>query len=148
MASKEEGKRVKRKGLKLEHVSAKKMKTSKEVSEEDLKEMMQLVPVEEQLWALVKETLSIRQTLSEKEKELWVELKRMFEPDFKDQLWTHTQNLMHDPLEWRLYDTCGVHHCKLFSRGNSVTQQWELFFTNSGKNTLAVGTSSLPVEMP
>nr|GEV16022.1 hypothetical protein [Tanacetum cinerariifolium] len=63
-----------------------------------------------QLWTLVKETLSIRQALSDKEKELWVELKRLFEPDFKDQLWTHTQNLMHDPLECRLYDTCGVHH--------------------------------------
>nr|GEY42011.1 reverse transcriptase domain-containing protein [Tanacetum cinerariifolium] len=47
MASKEEGKRVKRKGLKLEQGSAKKMKTSEDVSEEDLKEMMQLVPVEE-----------------------------------------------------------------------------------------------------
>nr|GEV90335.1 hypothetical protein [Tanacetum cinerariifolium] len=47
MASKEEGKRVKRKGLKLEQRSAKKMKTSEEVSEEDLKEMMQLVHVEE-----------------------------------------------------------------------------------------------------
>nr|GEZ16281.1 hypothetical protein [Tanacetum cinerariifolium] len=47
MASKEEGERVKRKGLKLEQGSAKKMKTSKEVSEEDLKEIMQLVPVEE-----------------------------------------------------------------------------------------------------
>nr|GEW68084.1 retrovirus-related Pol polyprotein from transposon TNT 1-94 [Tanacetum cinerariifolium] len=46
MASKEEGERVKRKGLKLEHGSAKKMKISEEVSEEDLKEMMQLVPVE------------------------------------------------------------------------------------------------------
>nr|GEV63188.1 hypothetical protein [Tanacetum cinerariifolium] len=43
MASKEEGKRVKRKGLRLEQGSAKKMKTS----EEDLKEMMQLVHVEE-----------------------------------------------------------------------------------------------------
>nr|GEY65663.1 hypothetical protein [Tanacetum cinerariifolium] len=41
------GERVKRKGLKLEQGSAKKMKTSEEVSEEDLKEMMQLVPVEE-----------------------------------------------------------------------------------------------------
>nr|GEY39417.1 hypothetical protein [Tanacetum cinerariifolium] len=40
MASKEEGERVKRKGLKLEQGSAKKMKTSKDVSEEDLKEMM------------------------------------------------------------------------------------------------------------
>nr|GFB09043.1 hypothetical protein [Tanacetum cinerariifolium] len=47
MASKEEGERVKRKWLKLEQESAKKMKTSEEVSEEDLKEMMQLVPVEE-----------------------------------------------------------------------------------------------------
>nr|GEV81794.1 hypothetical protein [Tanacetum cinerariifolium] len=47
MASKKEGERVKRKGLKLEQESAKKMKTSKEVSEEDLKEMMQLVHVEE-----------------------------------------------------------------------------------------------------
>nr|GFA50874.1 hypothetical protein [Tanacetum cinerariifolium] len=63
-----------------------------------------------QLWALVKETLSIRQASRDKEKELWVELKRLFEPDFEDQLWTHTQALMHDPLEWRLYDTCGVHH--------------------------------------
>nr|GEV77448.1 hypothetical protein [Tanacetum cinerariifolium] len=93
MALKEEGERVKKKGLRLEQGSAKKIKTSKEVSEEDLKEMMQLVPVEEfdkedlnQLWMLVKETLSIRQASSDKEKELWVKLKRLFEPDFEDQL--------------------------------------------------------------
>nr|GEW50624.1 putative ribonuclease H-like domain-containing protein [Tanacetum cinerariifolium] len=47
MASKEEGERVKMKGLKLQQGSAKKMKTSEDVSEEDLKEMMQLVPMEE-----------------------------------------------------------------------------------------------------
>nr|GEU69574.1 hypothetical protein [Tanacetum cinerariifolium] len=41
------GERVKRKGLKLEQRSAKKIKTSDNVSEEDLKEMMQLVPMEE-----------------------------------------------------------------------------------------------------
>nr|GEZ39844.1 hypothetical protein [Tanacetum cinerariifolium] len=93
------------------------MKTSEEVSKEDLKEMMQLVPVEEdywkiirlgghtavykffvdmlkqldredlnQLWALVKATLSIRQASRDKEIELWVELKRLFETDFEDQL--------------------------------------------------------------
>nr|GEU51606.1 hypothetical protein [Tanacetum cinerariifolium] len=81
---------------------------------EELKEMMQLVPLEEvyveALQILVKETLSIKQAAKDKEKELWVELKRLFEPDFEDQLWTHNQNFMHDPLEWRLYDTCGVHH--------------------------------------
>nr|GEV03127.1 hypothetical protein [Tanacetum cinerariifolium] len=142
MASKEEGERFKKKGLRLEQESPKKMKTLEEVSREDLKEMMQLVPVEErnywkiirlggstavyqffvdmlkhfdredliQLWTLVKETLSIRQATSDKEKELWVELKRLFEPDVEDQLWTHTQALMHDLVEWRLYDSCGVHH--------------------------------------
>nr|GEX20388.1 ribonuclease H-like domain-containing protein [Tanacetum cinerariifolium] len=47
MSSKEEGKRIKRKGLKLDQGSAKKMKTSEDVSEEDLKGMMQLVPLEE-----------------------------------------------------------------------------------------------------
>nr|GFB30014.1 hypothetical protein [Tanacetum cinerariifolium] len=63
-----------------------------------------------QLWALVKETLNIRPGTSDKKMELWVELKRLYEPDVEDQLWTHTQNLMHDPVEWKLYDTCRVHH--------------------------------------
>nr|GEW89053.1 hypothetical protein [Tanacetum cinerariifolium] len=107
------GERFKRKGLRLEQGSAKKMKTAEDVFEEDLKEMMHLVPVEEiirlggstavyqffmnmlkhferedliQLWTLVKETLSIRQATSDKEKELWVDLKRLFEPDVEDQL--------------------------------------------------------------
>nr|GEZ11121.1 hypothetical protein [Tanacetum cinerariifolium] len=52
----------------------------------------------------------LRQATSDKEKELWVKLKRLFKPDVEDQLWTHTQALMHDPVEWKLYDTCGVHH--------------------------------------
>nr|GEU44900.1 hypothetical protein [Tanacetum cinerariifolium] len=63
-----------------------------------------------QLWTLVKETFSIRKATKDKEKKLWVELKRLFEPDFEDQLWTHNQAFMHDPLDWKLYDTCGVHH--------------------------------------
>nr|GEW15183.1 hypothetical protein [Tanacetum cinerariifolium] len=62
-----------------------------------------------QLWALVKESFSNRQPTSDKEMELWVELKRLYEPDDEDQLWTHTQNLMHAPVEWKLYDMCGVH---------------------------------------
>nr|GEW17605.1 hypothetical protein [Tanacetum cinerariifolium] len=120
--------KIKRKGLRLEQESPKKMKTLKEVSKEDLKAMMQLgghtaiyqffVDMLKhfdkqdltQLWTLVKETFSIRQATSDKEKTLWVKLKRLYEPDVKDQLWTHTQALMHDPVEWRLYDTCGVHH--------------------------------------
>nr|GEV78084.1 putative reverse transcriptase domain-containing protein [Tanacetum cinerariifolium] len=139
MASKEEGDKFKRKGLRFEQISAKIMKTTKDVFEEDLKQMMQLVPVEEiirlgghttvyqffvdmrkhfdreeltQLWTLVKETLSIRHTTSDKEKELWVELKRLHEPDVEDQLWIQTQALMHDPVEWRLYNTYKEEHGK------------------------------------
>nr|GFA06209.1 hypothetical protein [Tanacetum cinerariifolium] len=66
MGSKEEGERFKRKRISLEQESTKK------------------------LWALVKETLNIRQAANDKEKELWVELKRLFESDVEDQLWTHT----------------------------------------------------------
>nr|GEV59861.1 putative ribonuclease H-like domain-containing protein [Tanacetum cinerariifolium] len=162
------------KSLSLEQESVKKLKTSEEVAEEaktpdevdkeKVKEMMQLVPIEEvyvealqvkhpvidwkvhtegqraywkitrlggssasyqffvdllkhldredlnQLWVLVKESLNNRPPTSDKEIELWVELKRLYEPDDEDQLWTHTQNLMHAPVEWKLYDTCGVHH--------------------------------------
>nr|GEV06677.1 reverse transcriptase domain-containing protein [Tanacetum cinerariifolium] len=118
MGSKEEGERFKTKGLRLEKDSAKKVKTSEEVPEEKLKEMIQLIPVEEhldredlnQLCALVKETLNIRPAANDKEKELWVELKILYELDVEDLLWTYTQNLMHAPIEWKLYDTCEVHH--------------------------------------
>nr|GEW33125.1 hypothetical protein [Tanacetum cinerariifolium] len=129
MSLKQESERVKRQGLKIDQGSAKRVKTSKSVSEdvsvEELKGMMQLVPLEEvyvealqkldredlhQLWTLVKENFSIKQATSDKEKELWVELNRLFETDFEDQLWTHNQAFMHDPLDWKLYDTCGVHH--------------------------------------
>ncbi|GJR24589.1 hypothetical protein Tco_0973116 [Tanacetum coccineum] len=40
-------------------------------------------------------------------KALWVELKRLFEPDKDDVLWK-LQRYMHDPLTWRLYGSCVV----------------------------------------
>nr|GEY63481.1 hypothetical protein [Tanacetum cinerariifolium] len=91
MGSKEEAERFKRKGIRFEQESMKKLKTSKEVKaseevpKEKVKEMMQLVSIEEhldrkdlnQLWALVKESLNIKPASSDKEMELWVELKRL-----------------------------------------------------------------------
>nr|GEY47783.1 putative ribonuclease H-like domain-containing protein [Tanacetum cinerariifolium] len=43
---------------------------------------------------------------------IWKQLEDFVPMSLKeeDQLWTHNQAFMHDPLEWRLYDTCGVHH--------------------------------------
>ncbi|GJS19467.1 hypothetical protein Tco_0448099 [Tanacetum coccineum] len=61
------------------------------------------------LWDLVKERFSTTEPTDDKEKELCVELKRLFEPDNDDILWK-LQRYTHDPLVWRLYDTCGVHH--------------------------------------
>nr|GEV09772.1 putative ribonuclease H-like domain-containing protein [Tanacetum cinerariifolium] len=95
---------------KTSEVVTKEAKTPDKVPEEKVKEMMQLIPIEEvyvealqvkhpiidwkhldredlnQLWRLVKETLSNTPPTSKKEMELWVELNRL------------------------LYDTCGVHH--------------------------------------
>nr|GFD16557.1 hypothetical protein [Tanacetum cinerariifolium] len=125
--SKEETKRLKRKGLNLENEQVKKQKSAEEAPEietsteeftkEKMKEMMQLVYTEgqrsywqiirlggssacyqffvdllkqldredlNQLWALVKEYLSIRPATSDKKMELWVELKRIYEPGPED----------------------------------------------------------------
>nr|GFB14573.1 hypothetical protein [Tanacetum cinerariifolium] len=96
MGSIEEAERIKRKGINLEQESAKKQKSSEEIIEEAKS------PEEE--------TLCTRPPTSDKEMELWVELSRLYEPDKEDQLWTHTQNYMHAPVDWKLYDSCGVHH--------------------------------------
>nr|GEZ40750.1 hypothetical protein [Tanacetum cinerariifolium] len=151
IGSKEEAERFKRKGIRYEQESVKKLKTSEEVKaseevlEEKVKEMMQLVLIEEiirlggssasyqffvdllkhldredlnQLWTLVKESLNIRPASSDKEMKLWVELKRLYEPDVEDQLWTHTQNMTHALVEWKMYDSCVVHH--VTSKDNEI----------------------------
>ncbi|GJR02735.1 hypothetical protein Tco_0525719 [Tanacetum coccineum] len=144
----------------------------KELSEEDLKEMLEIVPVEETkaealqvkypivdweiytegsrkywkiirvgniteayqgfedmlkrfdredldtLWSLVKERFRAAEPSEDMEKALWVELKRLFEPDKDDVLWK-LQRYMHDPLTWRLYGSSVVHH--VFStRGHDI----------------------------
>ncbi|GKA06213.1 hypothetical protein Tco_0685437 [Tanacetum coccineum] len=179
MNSKLESKRIKRPGIQLVQKSFKKLKTTKasgsepsqeqqtkypkELSKEELKKMMEIIPVEEfyiealqakypiidweiyseeqrkywkiirvgnhtevyqifeemlkrfdredmdRLWSLVKKTFSTTDPTEDKEKELWVELKRIYEPDPRDQLCA-LQKYMHDPLECMLYDTCSVHH--------------------------------------
>ncbi|GJT05816.1 hypothetical protein Tco_0840278 [Tanacetum coccineum] len=72
----------------------------------------------EKLWDLVKKKFSSTEPTIDKEKVLWVELKRLFEPDDDDTLWK-LQRYMHDPLKWKLYDTCGVHHMST-ERGHNI----------------------------
>nr|GEY87775.1 putative ribonuclease H-like domain-containing protein [Tanacetum cinerariifolium] len=61
------------------------------------------------LWNFVKEKFSSAVLGEDKEKALWVELKRLFEPDADDVLWK-LQRYMHASLTWKLYTDCGVHH--------------------------------------
>ncbi|GJW31732.1 hypothetical protein Tco_0051764, partial [Tanacetum coccineum] len=49
------------------------------------------------LWDFVKKRFSTTKPTNDKEKELWVELKRLFEPNNDDILW-NLQIYMHDPL--------------------------------------------------
>ncbi|GJR40682.1 putative ribonuclease H-like domain-containing protein [Tanacetum coccineum] len=60
------------------------------------------------LWSLVKEKFKAIEPTDDKEREIWVELKRLFEPDTNDELWK-LQKHIHD-LTWKLYDSCGVHY--------------------------------------
>ncbi|GJX50514.1 hypothetical protein Tco_0277359 [Tanacetum coccineum] len=61
------------------------------------------------LWSLVKGKFTSTEPTEDKEREIWVELKRLFEPDTDDELWK-LQKHIHDNLTWKLYDSCGVHH--------------------------------------
>ncbi|GKE83046.1 hypothetical protein Tco_1553046, partial [Tanacetum coccineum] len=60
------------------------------------------------LWSLVKEKFNSIEPTYDKEREIWVQLKRLFEPDTDDELWK-LQKHIHD-LAWKIYDSYGVHH--------------------------------------
>ncbi|GJV81542.1 hypothetical protein Tco_1517412, partial [Tanacetum coccineum] len=103
-------------------------KEADELSQEELQQMMKIVPEQgmnvetlqtkypiidweiyiEGTRNLVKEKFNSTEPTYDKEREIWVELKRLFEPDTDDKLWK-LQNHIHD-LTWKLYDSCVVHH--------------------------------------
>ncbi|GJT79127.1 hypothetical protein Tco_1045852 [Tanacetum coccineum] len=60
------------------------------------------------LWSLVQERYNSSRLTEDKEIELWVELKMLFEPNVENLL--ELQKYMHNPLKWWLYDMCAVHH--------------------------------------
>ncbi|GJW56729.1 hypothetical protein Tco_0103460 [Tanacetum coccineum] len=53
------------------------------------------------LWSLVKEKFTSTKPTEDKERELWVELKRLFKPDTDDELWKLQKNI-HDMLVSKL----------------------------------------------
>ncbi|GJV25379.1 hypothetical protein Tco_1378074 [Tanacetum coccineum] len=97
-----------------------KEKEDDELSQEELQQLMIIVPEE----GMNVEALQTKypiinwEVYTEDSRMYWktirvgnhteVELKRLFEPDVDDELWK-SQKHVHD-ITWRLYDTCGVHH--------------------------------------
>ncbi|GKC86165.1 hypothetical protein Tco_1141882 [Tanacetum coccineum] len=76
--------------VELDHEDSKKQKTNEaskayQIFAKMLKKFDRVDLVK--LWALVKERFSTIEPKDDKEKELWVELKRLFEPDSDDTLW-------------------------------------------------------------
>nr|GEY73270.1 hypothetical protein [Tanacetum cinerariifolium] len=67
------------------------------------------------LWKLVKEKFSIAVPIVNKEKALWVELKRLFEPDADDVIWK-LQRYMHYLIIWKMHSNCGAHQVSLTTR--------------------------------
>ncbi|GJS73012.1 hypothetical protein Tco_0705853 [Tanacetum coccineum] len=63
------------------------------------------------MWSLVKENFKSAEPTDDKEREIWVKLKGLFEPDTDDELWK-LQKHIHD-LTWKLYDSCEVHHVSI-----------------------------------
>ncbi|GJZ80429.1 hypothetical protein Tco_0645423 [Tanacetum coccineum] len=89
--------------------------------QQQLTKLMEIVPAEEVYIEALQPSQGDFQhyrPTEDKEKMLWVKLKRLYEPYTRDQLWA-LQKYMHDPLEWKLYDTCGVHHVST-GRGHEI----------------------------
>nr|GEZ16002.1 hypothetical protein [Tanacetum cinerariifolium] len=140
MGSKEEAERIKRKGLNLEQESTKKQKTSEkvpeeamspeEVPEDKVKEMMQLVTVEEvYVKALqVKHHIINWKVYTEGQRSYWkitrlggslanyqffIDLLKHLDREDLNQLWRLVKETLSNrppTIDWRLYDTYGVHH--------------------------------------
>nr|GEV96324.1 hypothetical protein [Tanacetum cinerariifolium] len=72
------------------------------------------------LWRLVKEKFNTVVPTIDKEKALWVKLKRLFKPDADDVIWK-LQMYMRYLIMWKLHSNCGVHQV------SSTTRRHDLF---------------------
>nr|GEY53617.1 hypothetical protein [Tanacetum cinerariifolium] len=96
------------------------------------------------LWNSVQEKFSSAVPSEDKEKSLWVELKRLFEPDADDVLWK-LQRYMHAPLTWKLYTDCEVHQVSL-TRGHDIFMLTEDDYPLSNAIMILMLSRKLQVE--
>nr|GEV98675.1 hypothetical protein [Tanacetum cinerariifolium] len=97
------------------------------------------------LWRLVKERLSSVVLTVDKEKALWVELKRLFEPDTEDVLWK-LQRYMHYPLTWKLHSNCGMHQVSSTMKSHGMFMLTEKNYPLSNRVITLILSAKLQVE--
>nr|GEU48939.1 putative ribonuclease H-like domain-containing protein [Tanacetum cinerariifolium] len=112
----------------------------KEMSEEDVQNMLEIVPVSEfkveALQNLVKEKFSTVVPSVDKEKALWVKLERLFELDADDVLWK-LQRYMHYLITWKLHTNYGVHQV------SSTTRRHDMFMLTEKDDPLSITVMTL-----
>nr|GEW68855.1 uncharacterized mitochondrial protein AtMg00810-like [Tanacetum cinerariifolium] len=96
------------------------------------------------LWNLVKEKFSSAVLNVDKEKALWVKLKRLFKPDADDVRWK-LQRYIHAPLTWKLYTDCGVHHVSS-TKGHDIFMLIEKDYPLSNGIMIMMLSEKLQVE--
>nr|GEW92090.1 hypothetical protein [Tanacetum cinerariifolium] len=97
------------------------------------------------LWSLVKVKFSLAVPNVDKEKALWVKLKRLFKPDADDVLWK-LQRYMHYPITWKLYTNCGVHQVSLTTRRHDMFMLTEKDYLLSNRVKTLMLSAKLEVE--
>nr|GEV85367.1 hypothetical protein [Tanacetum cinerariifolium] len=125
-------------------ISKPREKEDDELTQEELQQMIMIVPAEE-VYVKALQRFSTAEPTDDKKKELWVELKSLFKPDNDDTLW-EIQRYMHDPLTWRLYDTCGVLHVSIEKRMDIFMLIEKEYPLSKGRMIVIFG-STLPEEM-
>ncbi|GJT56147.1 hypothetical protein Tco_0991201 [Tanacetum coccineum] len=105
-----------------------------ELSKEELQKLLVIVLVEE----LVIQPLQVKYPIIDWE--VYSEDTRRFDKDDLVKLWDLVkERYMHDPLVWRLYDTCGVHHV-------SSVRGHDIFMLVEKEYPLTRGTLGLMME--
>nr|GEW84394.1 hypothetical protein [Tanacetum cinerariifolium] len=120
----------------LLHESFKKLKAVEVLVSEFKVEALQVKEVLDALWRLVKEKFSTTVPTVNKEKALWVELKRLFKPDTEDVLWK-LQRYMHYPIIWKLYANRRVYQV------SSTTRRHDMFMLTEKNYPLSNGVMTL-----
>nr|GEV62883.1 hypothetical protein [Tanacetum cinerariifolium] len=129
-----------------------------EMSKDDVQNMLQIVPVAEfkvealqvkedldALWVLVKERFSTAVTTVDKEKALWVVLKRLYEPSADDVIWKLHRYTQY-PIIWKLHSNCEVHQVSSTTRRHDMYMLAEKDYHLSNEVMTLMLSTKLQVE--